>query len=41
MGGGVPLGCDPDGRTLTINPAEVKTVRLLCRELGDRTCCRS
>ena len=29
MGGQVPLGYDPDGRTLTINPAEAETVRTL------------
>ena len=37
MGGGVPLGYDPDGRTLAINPAEAETVRgIYCRylELG-------
>ncbi|WP_292083534.1 MULTISPECIES: hypothetical protein [unclassified Brevundimonas] len=31
MGGGVPLGYDPDGRTLTINPAEAETVRGIYR----------
>ena len=37
MGGGVPLGYDPDGRTLAINPAEAETVRGIYRrylELG-------
>lgn len=29
MGGNVPLGYDPDGRTLTINEGEAKTVRTL------------
>ena len=38
MGGNVPLGYDPNGRTLTINEAEAKTVRALYdlyRELGN------
>ena len=37
MGGNVPLGYDPDERTLVINPAEAETVRhifALYRELG-------
>lgn len=29
MGGNVPLGYDPNGRTLTINAAEAKTIRTL------------
>ena len=29
MGGNVPLGYDPNGRTLTINEAEAKTIRTL------------
>ena len=29
MGGQVPLGYDPDGRTLTINPAEARVIRTL------------
>ena len=29
MGGSVPLGYEPDGRTLSINEAEAKTVRTL------------
>ncbi len=31
MGGGVPIGYEPDGRTLRINPAEAETVRTLYR----------
>jgi len=36
MGGSVPLGYDPDGRTLTINTAQVSTQPLDCnhREAG-------
>ncbi len=29
MGGSVPIGYDPDGRTLKINPSEAKTIRTL------------
>ncbi len=29
MGGNVPLGFDPDGRTLNINSAEATTIRTL------------
>ena len=30
MGGNVPLGYEPDGRTLRINPDKAETVRSLC-----------